>query len=469
MKSQEKGSGLRPFFEPNGVAVFGSLKEWMGLGYGVIRNMRDFGFTGKIYPINPSCNEVLGLRTYSTVDEVAEPIDLAVVITPPPTVPEIIEQCAQAEIKAAVIVSENFAEANAGGAELQRQLVGITRSTGIRIIGPNTIGILNTANGLITIPYMIGYDKACKGSIAYCSQSGITGAQCQPLEDKAYPISKMCDLGNKCDVNEVNMLDYLADDPETKVIAMHLEDIKDGRSFMSAARRAVARKPVLIFKPARSEAGARASASHTGSLAGNDLIFDKALKQVGVIRVNTWQEYWEVPKVFAYRPLPKGNRLAIITHSGGAGVVAIDAAVEAGLTIARLSDATVDKLVRLSPRLASNPIDLGPISAASDNPFEIEEEIMGAVLRDANIDCVTIALYGGSMIPIEIVMGMFDRSMQDVSKPVTIWMYGTKLSVMEEMSRQLEARGLPTYVDLETAVKALGIAVGYSRFRESLQ
>jgi acetyltransferase len=278
----------------------------------------------------------------------------------------------------------------------------------------------------------------------------------------------MCDFGNKCDVNEVDILNYLADDRETKVVAMHLEDVKDGRSFMDAARKLAACKPLLILKPGRSEAGARASASHTGSLAVSDQIYDNALKQVGAIRVNTWQEYWDIPKAFAYQPLPKGNRLAIISHSGGAGVVAADEAVKAGLAIAGFSDVTVDRLARLSPRLARNPTDLGPILSTLDNPFPVQEELIGTVLDDPNVDCVTIALYAGVMAPIPFTLEIFDCLTQHVSKPVTIWVYGPKLSIKDEMSRQLEERGLPTYIDLETAVSALGTLVSYSRFKLGL-
>jgi acyl-CoA synthetase (NDP forming) len=468
MKSRD-GKDIWAFFEPRSVAIFGSLKDGTGLGYGAIKNMLDFGFQGKLYPVNPSGGDVLGLKAYSSIDELFGSIDLAIVITPPQTVPAIIEQCAQKGIKAAVIVSENFAEAGDGGTQLQQQLVDITNRTGIRIIGPNTVGVLNLTNGLVTIPYMIGYKDIRKGGIAYCSQTGIAAAQCQPLGDRAYPISKMCDFGNKCDVNEIDLLNYLSDDPDTQVVVMHLEDVKDGRSFIDAARSIASHKPLFILKPGRTEAGARASASHTGSLAVSDRIYDSAMKQVGAIRVNTWQEYWDIPKVFAYQPLPRGNRIAIVSHSGGAGVVATDSAVEAGLVMANFSDVTLAKLAGLSARLARNPIDLGPALSLADAPFSLQEEIIAMVLDDANVDCATIVLYGGVMSPVRLVVEMFYRLKRRISKPVTIWFYGTQLSLLEEMSRQLEERGFPTYTDLETAVRALGALSSYAKFRESLQ
>jgi acetyltransferase len=279
----------------------------------------------------------------------------------------------------------------------------------------------------------------------------------------------MVDFGNKCDVNEVDLLNYLADDPETQVVVMHLEDIKDGRSFIDAARSIASHKPLFILKPGRTEAGARASASHTGSLAVSDRIYDSAMKQVGAIRVNTWQEYWDIPKVFAYQPLPRGNRIAIISHSGGAGVMAADVATEAGLAIANFSSTTLGKLAKVSPRLARNPIDLGPALSLADAPFSLQEEVIAMALDDVNVDCATIVLYGGVMSPTQFVVEMFDHLKQRISKPVTIWLYGTQLSLLEEMSRQLEKRGFPTYTDLETAVRALGALSSYSKFRQSLQ
>lgn len=468
MKSRN-GNDLRPFFEPRSVAVFGSLKDGLGIGYVLIKNILGFGFTGKLYPVNPSYSEVLGMKVYPTVNDIADSVDLAVVITPPHTVPTIIEQCAQKGVKAAVIVSENFADAGGEGTKLQQQLVDITAHSDIRIMGPNTVGVFNAGNGFTTIPYPFGYDRVRKGGIAYCSQTGIVLPQCQPIEDCAYPVSKMCDVGNKCDVNEIDLLNYLADDAETKVAALHIEDVKDGRSFMDAARRFAARKPLLIFKPARSEAGARASASHTGSLAVNDRIYDNAIRQTGAIRVNTWQEYWDIPKVFAYHSLPKGNRLAIISHSGGAGVVATDVAVESGLAIVRYSDATLKKLAKLSPRLAANPIDLGPPLSLTDDPMSLQEEVILAVLNDDKVDCATIVLYVGTMAPISYIVEMFERVLKRVSKPMTVWFYGTSLALTEEVSRQLERLGVPTYTDQETAVKALGTLVRYSGLKDGLE
>ena len=461
---RQNRSDLKAFFEPKSVAVFGSLKDGVGLGYGVIRNMLQFGYSGKIYPVSPSYNgEVLGFRAYSAVNDVAEPIEAAIVITPPPTVPGIIEQCARKGVKAAVIVSENFAEAGSEGAKFQQQLVDIVHRTGIRIIGPNTIGVFNPASGFITNPYLTIQDKIRKGGISYCSQTGYVGLAAKPLEDLAMPVSKLCDIGNKCDVDESDVLNYMADDPQTKVVAMHIENVKDGRRFMEAARRVVARKPLLILKGGRSEAGAEAMVSHTASLAGSEQVYDAVIKQVGALRLNSWEEYWEVPKVFAEQPLPRGNRIAIITGAGGLGVVVVDVAVESGLTVAKFSPATKMRLTKLSPRLGGNPIDLGPVLTVKEDPFSVQREIIEAVLEDENVDCAAVSVYAGFDALIAPITQMFDSLKHNKSKPMTIWIYGMKLHVLDEMLCQLESRNLPTYLDFELAVKALGFAARYSR------
>jgi acetate---CoA ligase (ADP-forming) len=461
----QRANNLLAFFEPSSVAIFGSLNSTQAPGYVTIQHLQEFGFKGKIYPVNRSCSEVLGVTVYPDLERVTEPVDLAIIVIPPLAIPEIVAKCAQKGIKAIIIMSENFAEASEDGGRLQQQVVDIARRSGVRVIGPNTIGILNTANGLITTPYFMGYNTIPKGSIAYCCQSGLMSNVVHPLEDLAYPISKICDFGNKCDLNEVDLLNYLADDPETKVISMHLEDIKDGRAFMEAARRAVAKKPVLILKPGRSQAAAKASASHTGSLAGNDQIIDAAFKQAGVIRLNNWQEYWEMPRVFASQPLPKGNRVGFVTASGGAGVLALDAAAGAGLEVANFTEATLEKLAKLVPRMARNPVDLGPLMTVSDNPWVVPEQVLSIVMADDNVDCVSLMadwiIFQGALPTMET----FHRLIMQSSKPATIFLYGSKQSAREELLRQLTVRGLATYLDLETSIKALGAAAAYSRIR----
>lgn len=462
---QRNRNDLKAFFEPASVAIFGSLREGFGLGYGMIRNLLQFGYAGRIYPVSPYHSEVMGRKAYASVEEITEPIEAAIVITPPPTVPPIVEQCARKGVKAVTIVSENFAEAGGEGVKYQQQLVEIVRRTGIRIIGPNTVGLFNAANGFLTNPYIIVHKKIRKGNIAYCSQTGYVGLAAQTWEDRAIPVSKVCDLGNKCDVDEADLLNYLAEDPETSVVVMHIEDVRDGLRFMEAARKVVTRKPLLILRPGRSQEGARAVASHSASLAGNEQVYETAIKQVGAIRLNNWLEYWEMPRIFAYQPLPKGNRIAILTLAGGVGVVAVDTAIACGLSLAHFSPATADELKGIYPRLCTNPVDLGPILSVSEDPFAVEADVIAAVLDDENVDCAAISVYVGFEELIAPIAEMFERLKPHLNKPVALWIYGMKLSVLDEMYRLLEERGLATYLDFELAVKALGLAARYARIK----
>jgi acetyltransferase len=469
------GNDLKAFFEPSAVAAVGSLREIPGTAYWVIKSMRQFGFAGPVYPINPNASsygKVFDSPVHGSVLDVAAPIDLAVVITPPPTVPDIVAECTQKGIRAVIVLSEGFAEAGEVGTRLQKRLRDIVERTGIRIIGPNTFGVVNAANGLATLAPFVDQEKIPRGGIAVCSQTGSIGPHQMPLEDWTYPISKMCDVGNKCDVDEADLLDYLAEDPETEVVALHLEDIRDGPRFMAAARRLAARKPLVILKSGRSEAGAKAAASHTGSLAGRDAIHEAAMRQVGAIRVRTWQALWEVPKTLVLQPLPQGNRFAVITFTGGQGVIAADAAADAGLELAIFSPETVSELSRISPRLGRNPVDIGPVMSDSrsqnaTNPFSAVEETLPLVLKDTNVDCVTVTFFAGQQLTpmFPAIVEMFEKAVEGVSKTMNVWIYGTSLSAMEELARRFQARGFPASFDLDVAIQALGYAATHARIR----
>lgn len=470
---------LRAFFEPASIAAIGSLREMPGTAYWLIRNLRDFGYSGRVVPVNPDTSkytEVLGSPVHESVAAVPEAIDLAVAIAPPASTPEIARQCADKGVEALIILSEGFAESGAEGAGLQSRLTEIAGKTGIRIMGPNTFGVLNTANGLATIAPYLDQERVESGGVALCSQTGSTGPHQMPLGDWSYPISKMCDIGNKCDVDEVDVLDYLAEDPQTRVVAMHLEDVRDGRRFMEAARRLVARKPLVVLKSGRTRAGARALASHTGSLMGSDHVYDAALRQVGAIRVATWQEFWEVPKALLHEPLPRGRRFAVITITGGQGVIAADAALDAGLEMASFAPGTIEKLSTISPRLGDNPVDLGPAmsdsrSQSSDNPFAIIEQAASVVLEDADVDCATVTLcVGQQLIPLfPVLIDMLDGVVRRAAKAVNIWVYGTSLQAIDEAVRQLQARGIPAHCDLDVAIRSLGCAARYSAVRAGRQ
>ena len=457
-------NNVAALFEPRNVAVIGSFKEgWFG-AYIVAKQLLDFGFRGKVYPINPNYDSALGLKVYPSVLDVPDPIDLVIVVTAARTLPGIIQQCAQKGVKAAIIVSDGFAERDEAGARLQKDMVAIARRADLRLLGPNTVGVVNTSNGLLTNPYLMEYGNFTPGSISLCSQTGILGSQALPLGDTRYRIGKMCDFGNKCDVNELDMLEYLGNDPQTSVIAMHLEDIKDGQAFLDKARKVTAKKPVIILKPGRTELSAKALASHTGSLAGEDRVYSQALKQAGVIRVDTLRELIEIPKVFAYQNcLPSGNRVALITISGGIGVMGIDAAAECGLTPANVTPDTAQKLDKIFTSLGKNPVDFGPAIPLVPDFAKWYSETVVQVLKDDNVDCAALVMYGGLLL---LSMENFAEIRRRVSKPVTMWLYGQRLAAVAEWGGLLDDIGIPVYSEWPTAVKALGIAHQYAKIKE---
>src|SRR5512137_811786 len=393
---------------PKSIAVVGSLREARFGGYVTASNLLRFGYKGKIYPVNPQYETVLDLKVYPSVKDIPEPVDLVVTMAGASAVPRIVADAVQNRAKVAIIISDGFGERNEDGCRLQQEISRIAETGGLRLLGPNTIGVANPAIGLVTTPYKVTYEKMITGGVALCAQTGLIGPQNMPLEETHYGLSKMCDFGNKCDIDEIDLLDYLVDDQDTKVIAMHLEVIRDGQLFMKKAKEVVAKKPVIVLKPGRTRESRRAMASHTGSLAGEDIIYDSAFKQAGVTRVDNFRELIDIPKVLATQPLPRGNRLAIVTISGGAGVMGIDIASTHGLTLARLSAPTLEKLAAVSPVLAGSPVDLGPGlpayqvagGIASRFPAMIE-----AILDDDNVDCLAMACPWGVRGKIAEVFG----------------------------------------------------------------
>jgi acyl-CoA synthetase (NDP forming) len=453
---------------PNSIAVVGSLREARFGGYVTTNNLLRFGFKGKIFPVNPQYDTVLNMKVYPSVKDIPEPVDLVVTMAGAPAVPRIISDSIQNKAKVAIIISDGFGERSDDGKRLQQEVNRIAEAGELRLLGPNTIGVANPAIGLITTPYRVTYEKMITGGVALCAQTGLIGPQNMPLEETHYGLSKMCDFGNKCDIDEIDLLDYLVDDPDTRVIAMHLEVIRDGQLFLKKAKEVAARKPVIVLKPGRTRESQRAMASHTGSLAGEDIIYESAFRQAGVIRVDNFRELIDIPKVLATQPLPRGNRLAIVTISGGAGVMAIDMASTHGLTLARLSAATLEKLAAVSPVLASNPVDLGPGlpayqvagGIASRFPAMIE-----AILDDDNVDCLAMACPWGIRGKIPEVFGALVKRN---TKTMAVWAAGPSLAISQEMNRDFEAVGLPTYPDGDTAIKALSVAVRYSRIKAEL-
>ena len=455
---------LAMFFEPSSIAIIGSLgEEWFG-GQVLRQNLLDNGYSGGIYLINPSLKEISGARVYPNIKAVSETIDLAVIMVPSQRVPQTIQDCAEKGISAAIIVPGGFSEAGKEGDKLQNEVDEVAKCTGTRILGPNCLGVTNTEVGLMTFPFR-SLTKVKKGGVAVGSQSGVISPPGLPWGDMGCGVSKTCDFGNKCDVDEADFLEFLRNDQQSEAIALHLEGLRDGRRFLEIAREVAAIKPIFVYKPGRTQEGAKAAMSHTGSLAGEQKVYEAAFKQAGIIQVNSLMELFEIAKSFPQQPLPKGNRVAIVTLTGGAGVISIDGAVESGLVLAKLSAKTNRRLTQLHPTLVGNPLDIEPAGAALGHlPVK---ETLEAVLNDENVDCVIANCWTSTST--EQYVEAFSKIKNHSDKPTVFWVFGSTLESIAQLRSVIEHHGYPAYSDLETAAKVLGIKYQYTKIQTKLR
>ncbi|MEM3442470.1 MAG: CoA-binding protein, partial [Candidatus Bathyarchaeia archaeon] len=389
---QGKIDELKCFFEPKSVAVVGASRNPFKFGHSLLKNLIDLGFKGKIYPVNPNADEVLGLRAYPRVDLIEDDVELAVIIVPSAKVPEVMRDCAKKGVKGAVICSSGFRETGEEGRRLEEEMLAIAKKSGIRVVGPNTTGILNTSNNFTTS--FVTLPNLRRGNVAFIAQTGLFAAAAfwWIVSKQPFGISKIVGLGNKCDVDDAEVLEYLAEDKETEVIAIYMEGVKDGKRLFNAFKMVSREKPIIVLKSGRTALGQKASLSHTGSLAVKDEIFDAICKQTGVIRANgDLEELLDITKAFALQPLPKGNRVAIVTISGAGGVMAADECAKFGLELAPLSDETKEKIRGYMPSWAvvNNPVDVEPLfeTVGPEEGMRISVE---AVLEDDNVDDVLV-------------------------------------------------------------------------------
>jgi acyl-CoA synthetase (NDP forming) len=451
------------FFEPRGLAVIGKLSDGIFGGRVVVHSLLEAGYGGGIYPVNPGYEEVLGIKCLASVKDVPEDVDLALILVNARRVPDLLRECAGRGIRAAIVVSDGFAERDLAGARMQKDLVEMARGRGIRIIGPNTAGVVNTFNGFNPCPYQVGYFRLKRGPVTICSQTGMTNPQAVPYPELGLGVSKICDFGNKGDVDECDLLEYLEKDASTRVISMYLEGISDGGRFLKAAGRVAAKKPLLILKSGRTEAGALASASHTGSMAVDDSIFEAACRQTGIIRLEKFSELFELPKIFASQPLPRGNRMGIITYTGGMGVLATDRGAEYGLVVEGLSAPTRERLDKIFPGLGSAPVDIGPMAAAAKDFPTLFPGILAAVLGDDHIDSLLCVLWADPTGFSEKMYEYTYRSLKGLNqKPVATWLYGPARHLVSGIREKLEHMGYPVFKEADTAVRALGLAYRFA-------
>ena len=443
-------------FNARSVAVIGASRKPGKLGYKILKNIIDADYKGKIYPINPKADEILGYKAYKSVLDVKEPIDLAVIVIPARFVPDTIRDCGKKGIKGAVIISGGFAEV--GNKELEKELVRAVDETKVRVIGPNCQGINNPHIGLNASWPLV----RAPGIISIASQSGTFFATIEMwAEEDKIGTSKSAAMGNKIDIDFDDLLEYYGNDKNTKVIVIYMEGVRNGRRFVEVAKEIAVEKPIVVLKGGRTEVGAKAVASHTRSLAGRDAIFSAAFKQSGIVRVSDLEELYDVAKAFATLVLPKGNNTLIITSSGGSGIMAADIASENGLSLPGIPQEAIKELREQLPDyvILHNPLDL------TGNAYA---ELYKIVLLNTTIQKAFdsfIVIFGD---PIEDAAEVIKEIMEKAEKPIaTAYLGGGELQYKE--IEKFRSFRLPVYSTAERAAKALAYITKYATFKKKIK
>jgi len=442
---------LRAVFEPKSIAIIGASTRVGTVGNDIVKNLVEQGYTGETFPVNPKATELYGLKCYaSIVDVPIDTVDLAVIVIPAAGVPEVLEQAARTKhIQAAAVISAGFKEA--GHAELEEELRAVAEAYGVALVGPNCLGVINP---YLSMNASFAKTLPARGSIAFVSQSG---ALCTAVLDYAQSLglgfSRFASIGNKALLDEEQFLEYFEQDTATTVIAMYAEDLRDPQAFLRGARRITRgpqAKPIVFIKSGRSEAGAHASASHTGSLAGSDTMYDALFAQAGILRVETIDELFGALQTLSMNALAPGRRVAVITNAGGPGVLATDALVEHGLELAVLSRETQDQLRTGLPGAASvhNPIDVLGDALADRYALALE-----AAVEDANVDSIVVLLTPQSMTAIEATAEAIVAARAKTGKPIAVSFMGSDLV---QAGRDILVRhGIATFRFPEEAAAAL--------------
>jgi acetyltransferase len=453
---------LSTLFSPQSVAVIGASDRSDSVGGIVFKNMLEGGYKGILYAINPCHETVQGQRAFASIDEIGAPVELAVICTRAERVPDIIEACGKHGVRAAIVLSAGFSEVGSHGAEIERTMLANARTYGVRIIGPNCLGMMRTGIGL-NATFFNGNVKP--GNLALVSQSG---ALCTAILDWApaqgIGFSSVVSMGASADIDFGEVLDYLAIDPQTESILIYVEGIHDARGFMSALRAAARNKPIFVIKVGRHEAGSKAVTSHTGAMVGSDDVFDAALRRAGVVRVTSIGGLFSAAQSLASRHRNSGNRLAIVTNGGGPGVMAIDRAVDLGVSVAALSDETLAQLNQVLPATWShnNPVDI--IGDATPERFR---DALTLCMADAGVDGVLVILTPQAMTrPVEVAQVLIAAS-NEFNKPLlTCWMGDIQISAARALFAQAR---IPSFRTPEAAVEAFSYITAFYRNQRQLQ
>jgi acetyltransferase len=451
---------IESIMSPRSIAVVGATNRPGSVGLAVFRNILNAGFEGVLYPVNLKAKSVQSVKAYPALMDIPDEVDLVVIIVPAETVCSVMGEAGKKGVKGAIVISAGFREIGGRGVELENCVKEAVRKYDIRLVGPNCLGVINN-NEKVRMNASFATKMPKAGNIAFISQSGaLCTAVLDYAEGRNIGFSKFVSFGNKTDVNETDLLRYLKDDPDTDVILMYLEDITNGREFLETAREITweAHKPMLAIKSGRSAEGARAAASHTGSLAGSDSAYDALFYQSGILRVEGVDELFNRAIAFAKQPIPKGNRIAIVTNAGGPGIMATDAAVRHNLKIATFSEKTKQKLKKVLPPTANiqNPVDV-----IGDATHERYEAAIRYILMDENVDGAIVILSPQAMTDILETAEIVPHVAEGIDKPVLCSFMG--IVDVSEGVQYLEKHNIPNYAFPEAAVRSMASMAFYGK------
>jgi acetyltransferase len=451
---------LEAFFEPKAVAIIGASTTPGKLGYSVLANVIESGYKGSIYPINPGATEIYGYKAYGSVMDVPEVPDLAVIVIPYNHVPAAMRECGEKGIRAVVVISAGFREAGLEGVEREREVIKIASDYGIRVIGPNCLGIIDTYTP-INATFAAGTPP--QGNIAFMSQSGAlqTAILDWSLASKDLGFSKFVSLGNKADVSEIDLMLAWADDPASRVILAYVEGVPQGQRFMKVAREVSRKKPILVLKSGVTEAGSRAVSSHTGSLAGSEKAYDAAFYQSGILRMNSLEELFDNARAFADQPLLQGDRIAIVTNAGGPGILATDMLERCGMQLAKLTPETTQALDAFLPDSASSH---NPVDVLGDARSDRYGKAMEIVALDPNVDGILCIVTPQAMTEIVETANAMGKLSQRMDKPMfAAFMGEARAKAGEDI---LASYSVPNYKFPEQAAKAFAAMRDYRKASE---
>lgn len=463
-------TSLDAIFSPKAIAVIGASTTPGKVGYDIFANILKGGYKGTLYPVNPAAKSILSMRSYPTIGEIPDAVDLSIIVLPTGATLKAVEESVRKGVRGIVIVSAGFREVGAKGLEAENKIVAICREAGVRVVGPNCLGVINPLPR-VSMNASFSARMPSAGNISFISQSGaLCTAVLDFAADRGFGFSKFISIGNKADVDEIDLLQYLHEDADTAVIMIYIEELRKGEAFISAAKQVTSGNrptPVLVVKSGRTSAGARAAASHTGALAGTEAVYDAIFKQSGIIRAESVNELFDFADAFAYkqesplgklrRKLPAGKRVAIVTNAGGPGILATDMTVSADLELAQFSEETIENLARQLPSAASirNPVDI--IGDASQDRYE---NALWAVIRDEGVDGALVILTPQSMTNALGTAEAIVRVARGTHKPIICCFMGV-VDVSPGV-KYLQEHGYPVYQFPENAAKAMGALYQYT-------